>query len=104
MGASAAVAVMVRHEKDIVKIFQSAGALGTATARPLGALGLEESRHFERLRHAGVIRNGSPGTWYLDAAAWTERMLKRRRIGIVLIAVSLFALALGLGLLPTGPR
>ena len=31
-------------------------------------------------------------------------MQKRRRIGLVLLAVSLFALALGLGLLPTGPR
>lgn len=103
MGATA-VAVMVRHEKDLVKIFQSAGAVSAATAKPLGALGLEESRHFERLRRAGVIRNGSPGAWYLDAAVWTERMQKRRRIGLVLLAVSLFALALGLGLLPAGPR
>lgn len=103
MGATA-VAVMVRHEKDIVNIFQSAGAQSAANAKPLGALGLEESRHFERLRRADVIRTGSPGTWYLDQVAWTERTLKRRRIGLVLLAVSLFALALGLGLLPTGPR
>lgn len=103
MGATA-VAVMVRHEKDLVKIFQSAGAVSAATAKPLGALGLEESRHFERLRRADVIRNGSPGAWYLDQANWTDRMLKRRRVGLVLLAVSLFALAIGLGLLPAGPR
>jgi hypothetical protein len=103
MGATA-VAVMVRHEKDIVKIFQSAGALSAATAKPLGALGLEESRHLERLQRADVIRTGSPGAWYLDQASWTERTLKRRRIGLVLLAVSLFALALGLGLLPIRPQ
>jgi len=47
-----------------------------------------------------VVRNGPPGTWYLDETAWTERMLKRRRIGLVMLVVSLFVLALGLGLLP----
>ena len=73
---------------------------GDATARPLGALGLEESRHFERLQRAGVVRKGPPGAWYLDETAWTERMLKRRRIGLVLLVVALFALALGLGLIP----
>lgn len=99
MGATA-VAVMVRHEKDIVKAFQSAGALNAATAKPLGALGLEESRSFERLQRHDVIRQGPPGTWYLDQAAWTERGLRRRRIAVVLIAVSLFILALGLGLIP----
>ena len=61
MGA-ALVAVVVRHEKDLVKIFKSAGAVSAANAEQLGALGLEESRHFERLRRADVIRNGSPGT------------------------------------------
>ena len=103
MGATA-VAVMIRHEKDIVKIFQSAGAVNAGGAKPLGALGLEESRHFERLERNGVIRKGDPGTWYLDEDAWTERGLRRRRIAVVLLAVSLFVLALGLGLLPTGPR
>jgi len=103
MGATA-VAVMVRHEKDIVRIFQSAGAVNAAGARPLGALGLEESRHFERLERNGVIRKGEPGTWYLDEAAWTERGLRRRRIAAVLLVVSLLVLAFGLGLLPAGPR
>ena len=103
MGATA-VAVMIRHEKDIVKIFQSAGAVNPGGAKPLGALGLEESRHFARLERNGVIRKGESGTWYLDQAAWTERGLRRRRIAVVLLVVSLFVLALGLGLLPTGPR
>lgn len=99
MGA-AAVAVMVRREKDIVQAFRSAGAVSGAAAKPLGALGLDETRHFERLRGDGVVRNGPAGTWYLDEAAWAERMLKRRRIGLVLLVVCLFVLALGLGLIP----
>ena len=103
MGATA-VAVMIRHEKDIVKVFQSAGATSAATAKPLGALGLDESRHFERLHRHEVIRKGAPGTWYLDQGAWNARGQRRRRVGLVLLAVSLFALALGLGLLPAGPR
>ena len=73
MGATA-VAVMIRHEKDIVKIFQSAGAVNAGGAKPLGALGLEESRHFARLeREWRGSGKGEPGTWYLDEAAWTER-------------------------------
>jgi hypothetical protein len=103
MGA-AAVAVMIRREKDIVRVFQSAGAVSSSTARPLGALGLEESRHFALLERAGVIRKGAPGTWYLDQAGWNERVLRRRRIGVMLLVVSLLALAFGLGLLPTSPR
>jgi hypothetical protein len=99
MGTTA-VAVMVKHEKDIVRVFRSSGATNAAAARPLGALGLEESRHVGRLQRDGILRTGSPGTWYLDEAAWAERMLKRRRIGVVMLVVSLFALALGLGLLP----
>ena len=99
MGATA-VAVMVKHEKDIVKAFEAAGAVTPAAARPLGALGLEESRHFARLQRDGVVRNGAPGAWYLDKAAWSERMLTRRRIGLVVLVVCLFALALGLGFLP----
>ena len=99
MGATA-VAVMIRHEKDIVKVFRSAGAVNAAAARPLGALGLDESRHLARLQRAHVVRSGPPGTWYLDEATWAERMLKRRRIGLVMLVVSLFVLALGLGLLP----
>jgi len=103
MGATA-VAVMVRHEKDLVRVFTAAGAVSVATAKPLGALGLDESRHFERLERHDVIRKGPPGTWYLDLAAWNARMQRRRRVALVLLAVSLFALALGLGLLPAGPR
>lgn len=103
MGA-AAVAVMIRREKDIVQVFQSAGAVSSETAKPLGALGLEESRHFSTLERAGIIRKGAPGTWYLDQTAWSERMLTRRRIGVMLLVMSLLALAFGLGLLPTGPR
>lgn len=95
---------MVRHEKDLVRVFTAAGAVSAATAKPLGALGLEESRHFERLQRHQVIRKGPPGTWYLDLPAWNERGRRRRRIALVALAVSLIALALGLGLLPAGPR
>jgi hypothetical protein len=99
MGAPA-VAGMIRREKDIIAAFQAMGALDAASARPLGALGLDESRHLDRLQRHGVIRKGSPGTWFVDEAAWTELGVKRRRIAVVLLAVSLFMLALGLGLLP----
>lgn len=103
MGATA-VAVMIRHEKDIVKVFTTAGAVSSETAKPLGALGLDESRHFERLRRHDVIRKGPPGTWYLDLPTWNARRLQRRRVALVLLAVFLFALAVGLGLLPALPR
>ena len=103
MGTTA-LAVMVRREKDIVRVFESVGATSAAAAKPLGALGLGESRHLERLQRHEVLRKGPPGTWYLDRAVWTARGQRRRRIAMVLLAVSLFALALGLGLLPTGSR
>ncbi len=101
---SGAVAVMIKREKEIVESFESAGATGADSARPLGALGLEESRHFERLRRHQVVRTAAPGTWYLDRAAWRARQLHRRRVVVAMLAVALFVLAIGLGLLPTGPR
>jgi hypothetical protein len=101
--STTAIAVMVRREKDIIRAFQGAGALSARTAKPMGALGLEESRHFERLRGKGVIRPGEPGTWYVDQTAWDTHQATRRRIALVLLAVIGFALALGLGVLPRGP-
>ena len=50
--------VRIRHEKDIVEAFERAGATSFANARPLGALGLEETRHLERLQAAQLERQG----------------------------------------------
>lgn len=55
--------VRIRREQDIVAAFERAGATNYSAARPLGAVGLEESRHLERLQRVGVIRPGEPGTW-----------------------------------------
>ena len=92
--------VRIRREKDIVDAFERAGATTFANARPLGALGLEESRHLERLQAAQVVRPGEPGTWYLDEAGWSVRGSNRHRIIFMLLVASLFAMAVGLGLLP----
>ena len=100
----AVAAIVIRKEKDIVAAFEARGATSAATAKPLGALNLEESRFFERLVRRGVLHKGDPGTWYLDQAGWQAERAKRRRLALMLMAVMLFALALGLGLLPSGPR
>ncbi|HEU4698980.1 MAG TPA: hypothetical protein VFS40_07365 [Gemmatimonadales bacterium] len=94
MTAPIIAAAAVHGEHDAVEAFRRAGATSPATARPLGALGLDDDSHaLARLRRRAVIRPSGPGTWYLDEPSWEAIHRRRSRIGQA-VAILLAAIML----------
>jgi hypothetical protein len=97
MGAAVA-AVLIRREKEVVEDFRAAGATSRETAQSYTAIGLGQSVGLKRLRHRAVIREGAPGTYYLDEEVWTAVRRTRRRIATVfLLILALVLLGVMLG-------
>ena len=95
MGASAAAAIIIKREKDLVEHFRRAGATSPQAAQSPGALGVEDNFVWRRLVHSAVIRTGAAGTYYLDEPAWEAMGRRRRRLAfIVAVAAVVFGLAL----------
>lgn len=84
MGATAAIAVMRRKEREVRDAFHSAGADTPATAMSLAAIGLEETRAVRRLRKHAVIREAAPGLFYFDEDVWEALGAMRRRMALLL--------------------
>jgi hypothetical protein len=95
-----AAAIIIRKEKDLVAHLRRSGAVSAATAKPPGALGVDvDSRSFHRLRERAVIREATPGTWYLDEPTWNALWGIRRRVTLIalilIIAVGIVGLLTG---------
>jgi hypothetical protein len=84
MGASAAVAVLIRKERDLVDHFNQAGAVSPSSARSSSDLGVHERLAWSRLLRGGVIREAAQGTYYLDESAWVALGQRRRRMAFIL--------------------
>jgi hypothetical protein len=89
MGATAAAAVIIHREKDLVAHFQSARALDPASAMAPAHQRLGQRIAWRRLVRRGVIREAAPGKFYLDEAAWISLSHSRRRMATVLMVVML---------------
>lgn len=87
MGAAAAIAIMRRQEREVVDDFRAAGAISPATAQSYNAIGLGESRAISRLHDRAVIREATPGLWYLDEEVWTAVQRARRRVAVVMLVL-----------------
>ena len=91
MGAAAAIAIMRMKEREVVDDFRAAGALTPSTAQSYTAMGFGESRAVKRLHREAVIREASPGLYYLDEEVWTAVRASRRRralmIGSVIVLI-----------------
>lgn len=94
MGASAAAAIVIRRERDLVEHFRTAGATSPQTAQSPGTLGVEDDNLIWRiLVKDAVIREGAGGTYYLDEPSWEAMGRRRRRIAVV-VGVAVIALGL----------
>ena len=98
MGAAAAV--IIRKEKDLVAHFRDVRAVSPETAQSLGALRVhEDAMALRRLRNRAVIRQGAPGTYYLDEPSWEALGRLRRRLIlvalIIIVSVAGFAMMSG---------
>lgn len=99
MGAAVA-AVIVAKERAIVEAFRDVGASSIAAALPLDQVGVDENVGFRRLRSHEVIREATPGRFYLDEEVWVAVRHTRRRVATVLLAIVVIigiAVMLGMG-------
>lgn len=100
MGAAVA-AVIVARERAIVEAFRDVGATATVTAIPLDQVGVDENIGFRRLRDHEVIREATPGRYYLDEGVWRAvRRTRHRVVAALLVIVAVVGLATIIGHLP----
>jgi hypothetical protein len=98
----AAVAIVVRKQREIAEVFEGARATSLELARYPDELGIDESHIFHGLVRRAVLRPAGDGRYYLDEPSWVAMNDRRRRVaGIMLVAV--LALIIGLAL-AVGPR
>lgn len=85
---SAAAAIIIKKERDLVDHLQQERATSPAAAKSLAALRIEDSLALRRLRERAVIREAAPGTFYLDAPSWEAlRRTRHRMVAIMLLIV-----------------
>jgi hypothetical protein len=104
MGASAAAAIVIKREKDLVEHFRNAGATSPQTAQSPDALGVDFNNLVWRmLAKDAVIREGAVGgdAYYLDEPSWEALGRRRRRVAVI---VGIAVIALGLSLYLAGTR
>jgi hypothetical protein len=93
MGASAAVAVILLKEKHIVAAFRRAGAISPSTAAAPATIGIDERLAFQKLKRRAVLREATPGLYYLDEPSWEALRSMRRRmaalLGLLVLAAAL---------------
>ena len=92
MGAAAVAAILRKREQEVIDDFRAAGATSPDRAQSYTAIGLGDSLAIKRLRNRAVIREASPGTYYLDEEVWAAVIRTRRRL--VLTVLSIISLAL----------
>jgi hypothetical protein len=100
MGAPAIAAILRMREREVVDDFRAAGATSPATAQSYNAIGLGDSLAIKRLHNRAVIREGAPGTYYLDEEVWSAVQRTRRRVVTMMISVmALVLLGILLGII-----
>ena len=92
MGTTAIAVGITRAERRLIEHLRRAGATSPATACPLPELhGLEEGR-LERFLTAGVIREPSPGAYYVDETLYATFRRDRRALVVGVFGVLLAVL------------
>jgi hypothetical protein len=88
MGAAAAV-IIIRRERDIVELYQRAGATTPAMARTPDDLGIGHHVAFNILVRRAVLRDVGDGRYYLDEPSWQAQRSRRHVMAVVLLFVVL---------------
>ena len=83
MGAEGAIVNVRRGERGVRDAFHEAGALDPTNAKPLADIGIEESMALHRLERHAVVRESSPGCYYLDEDAFQELRSGRRKMALM---------------------
>jgi hypothetical protein len=88
MGAPAIAAVIIRKEREVVDLFRDVGATSPAAAKSFDEIGVEQAWPLSRLRRRAIIREASPGKYYLDEEVWTAIRGMRRRMVLVIVGMA----------------
>lgn len=89
LGASAAIAVMRKKERDLREVFFAAGAIQPIDARSPAELSVEENMTWRRLCKRSVIRETAPGLFYWDDDVWQALRSMRLRMGLMMLGTIL---------------
>jgi hypothetical protein len=95
MGAAAAVLLI--KERHIVEAMERIGATSPAralTLDQLSDLGVDDRGFaWHALRNRVIVREASPGQWYLDAEVWQAARRRRHRVLFLILALVALAVA-----------
>ena len=93
----AAVAALLIKERHIVEAMERIGATSPAralTLDQLADLGVDDRDvAWHALKNRVIVREASPGRWYLDAEVWQANRSRRRRVLFLVLAVVALAAA-----------
>ncbi len=93
MGASVAAIVILRKQSDLVDHFRTAGATSAASARTIDELGVDARLVWSGMVRRAVVREASPGRFFLDEPTWEGvRRTRLFRVRILLGVVVVFAI------------
>ena len=84
---TAAIAMIVRQERELVTHFRQMRAVSAQTAQPLSTLGVEQNSAWNRLVVRSIIRTTPSGDFWLDESTWENSNTKRRRSTMVMLAL-----------------
>ncbi len=102
MGAAAAI--IIRKERDIVRLYEQAGATSPAAARTPSDVGVHERVAFKILVRRAVLCEVGPDCYYVDVPRWNALRALRRRVAIavILTLAVMVALLIGAGVIDVG--
>jgi hypothetical protein len=86
------VVSLSRAERRLIEGLRRAGAVNAGAARPLEPRGFQVGR-LENLVEAGVIREASPGVYYVDESTY-ERYRQGKRVGLLALLAAVLLVAL----------
>lgn len=87
MGAPGAAVILIK-ERHVAEAFEGAGITAPERARDPEEIGVGmHGIGWRRLVDRAVLREASPGKWYIDMPSWLALRRQRRRMSIVLVVL-----------------
>ena len=101
--ASAAVAVRMRRQREVVAAFVGVGAIDAEHAHTFAELGIADHGHaraLRQLREHAVVRQADGDRYWLHVETWETLRRRRRRI-LLVVAIAAVVLLILSAVLPT---
>lgn len=101
--ASAAVAVRMRRQREVIAAFVGVGAIDVEHAHTLTELGIADHGHaraIRQLRDHAVVRPAGGDRYWVHAETWETLRRRRRRI-LAVVAIAAIVLLILSAVIPT---